>query len=118
MTEAANATVPSQQPNNCLSELTGLRCRDLEQPDLNTVRVMGKGRRERVLARRKETRTLLQEWLATRPDKGAEHLFLNARGTGMTRHGFAHRLQVHAEIARQRVPSMAEKAYLTSCSET
>ena len=52
---------------------------------------------------------MLQEWLAIQPDKGAEHLFLNARGKGMTRHGFAHSLQVHAEAARQRVPSMAEK---------
>ena len=92
-----------------VSELTGLRCRDIEQPKLNTVRVIGKGRRERVLPLWKETRTLLQEWLAIRPDKGHDHLFLNARGAAMTRHGFAHRLQIHAETARQSVPSMAEK---------
>lgn len=41
---------------------------------------MGKGRRERVLPLWKETRTLLQEWLAIRPDKGAEHLFSTRGG--------------------------------------
>ena len=36
-------------------------------------------------------------------------MFLNARGVGMTRHGFAHRLKLHAATARRAVPSIAIK---------
>ena len=80
-----------------VSELIGLKCKDLA-PDLGWVHVMGKGRRDRKLPVRKETRSLLQDWLAIRPDRISDHLFLNARGRAMTRHGFAHRLAVSGQI--------------------
>ena len=92
-----------------VSELTGLMCADLARPHLDTVRVTGKGRRERVLPLWQETRSALRDWLAVRPVTGHDHLFLNARGKGMTRHGFAHRLALHAATARQTMPSMASK---------
>ena len=90
-------------------ELIGLMCADLALPHLDTVRVTGKGRRERVLPLWQETRSALRDWLAVRPVTGHDHLFLNARGKGMTRHGFAHRLALHAATARQTMPSMASK---------
>ncbi len=92
-----------------VSELVGLTCDDLEQPGLNLVRVRGKGRRERVLPLWSGTRSVLRDWLAIRPDATSPYLFLNARGVGMTRHGFAHRLKLHAETARRSVPSIAAK---------
>ena len=92
-----------------VSELIGLMCADLARPHLDTVRVTGKGRRERVLPLWQETRSALRDWLAVRPVTGHDHLFLNARGKGMTRHGFAHRLALHAATARQTMPSMASK---------
>ena len=93
-----------------VSELIGVRCTDLARPHLDTVRVTGKGRRERVLPLWRETRSALRDWLRVRPDNtGHDHLFLNARGKAMTRHGFAHRLGLHATTARQRMPSMAGK---------
>ncbi len=91
-----------------VSELIGLRSGDLRQPDLGTVRVTGKGRRERELPLWKETRSVLRDWLAIRPDP-ADRLFLNARGQAMSRHGFAQRLQVHSGTARQKVPTLASK---------
>ncbi len=92
-----------------VSELIGLMYTDLARPHLDTVRVTGKGRRERVLPLWKETRAALRDWLCVRPDTGQDHLFLNARGKAMTRHGFAHRLELHATTARQRMPSMTGK---------
>lgn len=92
-----------------VSELIGLTCDDLGRPHLNTVRVRGKGRRERELPLWKETRRVLRDWLAIRPDCGDRHLFLNARGMAMSRHGFAHRLALHVATARKTLPSMAGK---------
>ena len=87
-----------------VSELIGLTCTDLARPH-----VTGKGRRERVLPLWRETRLALRDWLCVRPDTGQDHLFLNARGKAMTRHGFAHRLELHVKTARQRMPSMTGK---------
>ena len=92
-----------------VSELVGLACRDLSQPHLDTVRVVGKGRRERQLPLWKETKTVLREWLVVRPETPHPHLFLNARGSPMSRHGFNHRLALHVATARQRLPSIAAK---------
>ena len=46
-----------------VSELIGLMYTDLARPHLDTVRVTGKGRRERVLPLWKETRAALRDWL-------------------------------------------------------
>ena len=92
-----------------VSELVGLMCEDFARPHLDTVRVTGKGRRERILPLWQETRSALRDWLSVRPDTGHDHLFLNSRGKAMTRHGFAHRLGLHAATARKRMPSMVSK---------
>ena len=92
-----------------VSELTGLVCGDLAQPHLDTVHVSGKGRRERILPLWKETRAVLRQWLAIRPEGGDRNLFLNARARAMSRHGFAHRLALHVTTAQQKQPSMANK---------
>jgi len=91
-----------------VSELIGLVRADLGH-GLETVHVNGKGRRQRVLPLWRVTRSVLRDWLAVRPDQGDDHLFLNARGTAMSRHGFAHRLALHVEAARNKMPSMADK---------
>lgn len=91
-----------------VSEVIGLKLEDLGQ-NLMTVHVMGKGRRERVLPVWGIAKPVLREWLAIRPNGSDDHLFLNSRGRGMTRHGFAHRLEVHVESASWKVPSLAEK---------
>ena len=93
-----------------VSELVGLALDDLRMPALDEVHVIGKGRRERILPLWKETRRLLRDWLAIRPDSADRHLFLNAMGTGMTRRGFAKRLVLHAHTAAHTVPSIAGKA--------
>ena len=91
-----------------VSEVTGLLCSDLDAA-LDTVHVRGKGRRERRLPLWRESRAVLREWLAARPAVNDQHLFLNSRGFRMSRHGFAHRLALHAANAARRVPSLGRK---------
>ncbi len=92
-----------------VSELVGLARKDLDTPALDSVRIMGKGRRGRILPLWKQTRTALRNWLAVRPDSSDGHLFLNASRVGMTRRGFAKRLAQHATTAARAAPSMATK---------
>ncbi len=92
-----------------VSELVSLKIPDLNPPALDMVHVIGKGRRERVLPLWKETRAVLKGWLKIRPVTGDDEVFLNARGAAMSRHGFAHRLNLHVKVAQQKVPSIAKK---------
>ena len=71
-----------------VSELVGLQ---LDQLDLRipcAIRVIGKGRRERVLPLWKESVAALRAWLAVRVQRQDGALFLNAAGLTMTRSGF------------------------------
>ena len=92
-----------------VSELVSLKLDDLHQPKFDTVQVMGKGRRERILPLWKSTRRALVDWLDVRQAVKNNHLFVNARGRPITRHGFAHRLAVHTKTAQERMPSIARK---------
>jgi integrase/recombinase XerD len=92
-----------------VAELLSLRLDDFPDRSLATVRILGKGRRERVLPLWRETRTVLQAWLAVRPPAKAPELFLNRNGERMTRDGFAHRLAQHVAAAAQKRPSLAHK---------
>jgi site-specific recombinase XerD len=75
-----------------------------------TVRVMGKGRRERVLPLWKETVADLRAWLRVRGDApGVPELFTNARGQPMTRAGLAYVLRSHARTAAAGQPTMSRK---------
>ncbi len=92
-----------------VSELIAVVVGDLGHPHLDTVHVTGKGRRRRILPLWKETRMVIRDWLAVRPASRSDHLFLNARGGAMSRHGFAHRLSVHAAMAAETVPAIGKK---------
>ena len=92
-----------------VSELVNVTQEDIKQPDLDTVRITGKGRKERILPLWKEAAKAIRDWLHVRPKGVDPHLFLNARGKAMSRHGFAHRLTLHAKTAAKAVPSIADK---------
>ena len=92
-----------------VSELTTLTLNSLSGPGLETVRIMGKGRRERELPLWKETRTVLDQWLAVRPAVRSRHLFLNARGGAMSTDGFSYILKRHVATAAEAVPSIRNK---------
>lgn len=92
-----------------VSELTALTLDSLSPPQLESVRVVGKGRRERELPLWRETRTILREWLDVRPQVNNQYLFLNSRGWAMSPDGFAYRLNLHVASAKRHVPSLDAK---------
>mgnify|MGYP001627864434 CR=1 FL=1 len=92
-----------------VSELLALQIGDFSDRSLSMVRILGKGRRERVLPLWQETRTALRAWMAVRPAVQRQELFLNREGLPMSRDGFAHRLAVHVAAAVRKRPSLSEK---------
>jgi integrase/recombinase XerD len=92
-----------------VSELVALQVDDLDGQPPSSVRIMGKGRRERVLPLWKETTAALKAWLAIRPTNGGRDLFFNAKNQAMTRFGFKYILAKHIATAEVRQPSIAKK---------
>ena len=92
-----------------VSELTELTLDSLSGPQLETIRILGKGRRDRKLPLWKESKTALNEWLDVRPCVNNRYLFLNARGRPMSTDGFTYILKKHAAAAAQAVPSIRDK---------
>lgn len=92
-----------------VSELVGLRLEDLRFDAQLTIRVYGKGRRERALPLWKETASAVRAWLAIRGAAAVPEVFLNSRGQQLTRGGFAHILCTHVRRAARLCPSLATK---------
>lgn len=90
-------------------ELLSLRVSDFPDRSLTTVRILGKGRRERVLPLWRETQMVLRAWIAVRPDASTSELFLNRDGKRMSRDGFAFRLAQHVAVAAEKRPSLLRK---------
>lgn len=92
-----------------VSELTGLRLEEVA-PQSASIRVRGKGRRERALPLWKPTAAaLLRAWLAVRGSVAAPELFVNARGEPLSRWGVAYVLRRHTETAKQTCVSLQGK---------
>jgi site-specific recombinase XerD len=92
-----------------VAELVGLRLDDLQTHPQASLRIRGKGRRERVLPLWKETAKVLRAWRAIRESTTALELFLNARGEPLTRSGFEYILRKHVTTAAIACPSIASK---------
>lgn len=92
------------------SELVGLPLAAIVLHPAPSVRIIGKGRRERVLPLWKETAADLRAWLRVRGETpGVLELFTNARGQPMTRAGLAYVLRHHAVAAADRCESLSRK---------
>lgn len=81
-----------------VSELIGVRLDDVQTHPEASIRIRGKGRRERVLPLWKETTKALRSWLALRGQSPAPELFLNARDGPLTRSGFEYILEKHVSL--------------------
>lgn len=84
-----------------VSELVGLPLSAVMLQPTPTIRVMGKGRKERCLPLWKQTAADLRSWLAVRGEVPAPELFINARGEPMTRKGFTYLLDKYAQLAME-----------------
>jgi integrase/recombinase XerD len=90
-----------------VSELTRLKIDDID-PSMS-IRVLGKGRRERTLPLWKTTVAALRAWLAVRRRVAAPEVFVNDRGEPLTRWGFAYLLKQHVATAARQHPGLKKK---------
>ena len=91
-----------------VSEMTGLQIGDVTLPSMS-IRVLGKGRRERVLPLWKTTASALRAWLAIRETAAVPEVFISHRGEPLSRWGFAYILKQHVETAGQLCPGLRIK---------
>jgi integrase/recombinase XerD len=92
-----------------VSELVGLRMDDLVPGQRMSIRVLGKGRRQRVLPLWKETTAALRAWLSVRGNAAVPEFFTSARGQHLTRAGFEYILEKHVAVAVTKCPSIGKK---------
>ena len=92
-----------------VSELTGLRCRDVVFGTGAHVRCLGKGRRERCTPLRKDAVAVLRCWLSERKGQPDDVIFPNVRGAPMSRDGVEYLVKKHVTTARTACPSLAQK---------
>jgi integrase/recombinase XerD len=89
-----------------VSELVGLPFENLSLQRIPSIRVHGKGRKERCLPLWKETAADLRAWLAVRGNVPVPELFVNATGDAMTRAGFEYVLDKHTRTAAKKCASL------------
>ena len=93
-----------------VSELVALPLENISLQRTASIRVFGKGRRERCLPLWKETAADLRAWMAVRGSPPVPELFVNAEGTAMTRAGFEYILDKHTCSARKSCPSLTGRS--------
>ncbi|WP_409592328.1 tyrosine-type recombinase/integrase [Sphingobium sp.] len=92
-----------------VSELTGLRCRDVVLGTGAHIRCLGKGRKERCTPLRSDTAKALQIWLKERRGEDALPLFPSIRGDPLSRDALEHLVRKHCFTAARSCPSLAAK---------
>lgn len=92
-----------------VSELTGLRCVDVQLGTGANISCRGKGRKQRCTPLTAVTVAVLRSWLKERGGQSEDPLFPTSTGHALTRSGIARRLTKHADIAATRCPTLASK---------
>ena len=92
-----------------VSEVCTMKRSDMTAGGACTIKIHGKGRKERSVPLWRQTATCLRGWTRELADEGAATLFPNARGGEMSRSGVEYRLEEAVEKARAKCPSLAHK---------
>jgi site-specific recombinase XerD len=92
-----------------LSELTGLRQKDVMLGPGAYVRCEGKGRKERCTPLAKPTVKVLKAWLKEQGPDDAGFLFPSSRGGRLSGDAVQHALATHVATARHQCPSLGKK---------
>ena len=90
-----------------VSEALDVRPRDLHLARPAQVRLRGKGRKERVCPLWRKTAEVLSD-LCDAGNEPGSRLFLNARGTPLSRDGVAYILEKYAELAAAELPRIKQ----------
>jgi len=92
-----------------LSEMTGLRRRDIELGKGPYVRCLGKGRKERCTPLTPQTVKMLKAWLKEPVRGELDLLFPNVHGGHMSADAVQHLVAKHTAAARLQCPSLKDK---------
>lgn len=92
-----------------IQEALNLRPQDIRLESPAQVRLMGKGRKERISPMWPETADLLSALLRRQPRPQDQPVFLNRYGEPLTASGFRFRLRKYVRAAVQHVPTLARK---------
>ena len=90
-----------------ISEALAVRANDLRMERPRQVRLLGKGRKERVCPLWSETASALQRIMRAETADG--FLFRNSRGSPLTRDGAAYLLRKYVRVAAQQVPALRKR---------
>ena len=93
-----------------VSEVVGLRRDDLIDVNARTLRIRGKGRKERVVPLWKQTAAELARWSKSLDPQPDGPLFPNARGQPLSRSGVEDRLALAVSKAAESCPSLRGKS--------
>lgn len=92
-----------------VSEIVGVRVVDVVLGPTSSVRLRGKGRKQRSLPLWKTTAKAIREWLKLNPNLHADSPLLPRRdGMSMTRANVAQRLKCAVDVATRRHPELAK----------
>jgi site-specific recombinase XerD len=93
-----------------VSEVVGIRVRDVRIDNPATVKLLGKGDKARVTPLMSQTKELLELYIKeqglTMANSGARPLFFNHRGEKLTRVGIAYILEKHVALAKEKRPNL------------
>lgn len=92
-----------------VSEIIRLNVEDLQLGPIATLRIHGKGRKERIVPLWKETRRQLADWLCQISTAGGDPLFPSRRRERLTRAGFRSRLNAAVAMARRSCSSLRKR---------
>jgi len=92
-----------------VSELIGMRIADLILEPSPSVRIRGKGRKERSVPLWADTARQLKRWLRECPRAPEQPLFPNRSGGPLTRIGLTERLKLAAQSAAHKHPDLAKR---------
>lgn len=95
-----------------VSELLAIKysdLRDLDKPGNASVKIYGKGRKERIVPLWKTTARFIQKYTDSFGISGNDKLFMNKNGAPLTRSGVTGRLEKLTRLASAVAPSLLEK---------
>jgi integrase/recombinase XerD len=99
-----------------VSEALAVRACDLRFERPRQVRLLGKGRRERICPLWSETASALRRIIHT--DKPEDLVFRNVRGAPLTRDGVAYLLSKYVRLAAQHASALRKRQNYSACDET
>jgi integrase/recombinase XerD len=92
-----------------VSELTGLRCPQVQFNAVTVLALDGKGRKQRTVPLWFRTARVLRLWCEELTSVAGDAVFPNVHGAALSRHGVAYLLAEVAERARAHCPSLVTK---------